>query len=108
DLGGNRLTNDLKDRPENVARIVNILATGWIWNGAALDDAENVNYDDVWHFGSPTHPKTLDLLTHELLQVAGKVPFVEPVYELPGSPTPQANAERDDWDFLLPGAKIPE
>jgi hypothetical protein len=113
-LGGNTLTNDSKDRPENALHIVNILATGWIWNGAELDNAENINYGDAWHFGSPTHPKTLDLLAHDLTEIAARVPFVEPAFSppetLPGprSVTVPTAAERDDWDFLLPGETIPD
>jgi hypothetical protein len=113
-LGGNTLTNAEEDRPANVQRIVNVLATGWVWNGATMDNAENINYDNVWHFGSPTHPHTLDVLARELTDVAARVPYVERV---PGpaqaGPTtrpvvPQTSAKRDEWDFLLPGGPVPE
>jgi hypothetical protein len=76
-LGGNTLENRPKDRPENVGHLVNILATGCIWNGDHLDDATNLNYDDVWHFGSPSHLQTLRILAEELAAVAGRVPLVE-------------------------------
>jgi hypothetical protein len=112
-LGGNTLTNSEEDRPPNVGRIVNILATGWIWNGTTLDNAQNINYDNVWHFGSPTHPETLDVLAHELAEVASHVPFVEQTYpQLETAPTPrpviqQISKKRDAWDFLESGGEIP-
>jgi hypothetical protein len=113
-LGGNTLTNAEEDRPANVQRVVNILATGWVWNGATMDNAENVTYDNVWHFGSPTHPHTLDVLAHELTEVAARVPYVErvsPPVETGPTPrpvAPQTSAKRDEWDFLLPGRPVPE
>jgi hypothetical protein len=112
-LGGNTFTNSEEDRPPNVARIVNILATGWIWNGATLDNAENINYDNVWHFGSPTHPQTLDVLARELAVVVARVPLVEYKYPEPETaPTPRpviepVSTQRDEWDFLAPGGDIP-
>ncbi len=69
-LGGNTLGNKERDQPDNVARVVNILATGCIFNGAWMDRAENLNLTDVYHFGSPTHPETLALLTRELSAIA--------------------------------------
>jgi hypothetical protein len=116
-LGGNTLTNTEEDRPANVGRVVNILATGWVWNGTTMDNAENVTYDNVWHFGSPTHPHTLDVLARELTEVAARVPYVERVPPpVQAGPTPRpvpprTSAKREDrgeWDFLLPGAPIPE
>jgi hypothetical protein len=112
-LGGNTLHNVPEDRPSNAARIVNILATGCIWNGDTLDDAVNLNYPDVYHFGSPTHARTLTLLAEELAQVAWRVPVVE--YAHPATPaeeeapTPRplkqestSQAGEDEWDFLKP------
>lgn len=90
-LGGNTLENTPPNRPDNVLRVVNILATGWIWNGATLDNAENLNYSDCWHFGSPSHPQTLEVLRRELPVVASRVPIVfraEPEPPPPG-PTPR-------------------
>jgi hypothetical protein len=92
-LGGNTLENRPQDRPENAGHIVNILATGYIWNGDHLDGATNLNYDDVWHFGSPSHLQTLHLLAEELAVVAGRVPVVEPVESAPEEPS-------GEWDFL--------
>jgi hypothetical protein len=65
-LGGNTLENTPRDQPEHVIHIVNILATGWIW-----------------HFGSPTHPKTLNLLSRELAVVASRVPVPPSLQALP-------------------------
>jgi len=112
-LGGNTFTNSEEDRPANAGHIVNILATGWIWNGTTLDNADNINYDNVWHFGSPTHPQTLEVLAQQLREVASRVPFVERSYpELETAPTPRpvvqpTSSQRDEWDFLAPGGEIP-
>jgi hypothetical protein len=65
-LGGNTLRNVPRDQPENVCRMINILANGCIWNGDHLERAENIQVDHVWHFGSPSHPYTLELLAREL------------------------------------------
>jgi hypothetical protein len=97
-LGGNTLTNAEEDRPPNVSRIVNILAVGWVWNGSNIDNAQNVTYDNVWHFGSPTHPYTLETLAHELAEVAAHVPYVE---ERAAPPEPITLPA--EWDFLMPG-----
>jgi hypothetical protein len=76
-LGGNTLENTTPNRPPHVLRIVNVLAHGWIWHGATLDGAENVEYSDCWHFGSPTHLHTLDVLAQELAAIAQRIPIVE-------------------------------
>jgi hypothetical protein len=106
-LGGNTLKNMPADRPENVGQIVNILATGCIWNGDTLDGAVNVNYTDVYHFGSPTHAYTQGLLAEELTKVARRVPIVEkvlpPMEEEAPTPRPVRPPDTqpiDEWDFL--------
>jgi hypothetical protein len=113
-LGGNTLEDTPPNRPEHVARIVNILAHGWIWHGASLEHAENLQYTDVWHFGSPTHPVTLEVLARELALVAQRVSVVEEVIPVPPhkapkphplkapAPPPQAAAKPHEWDFLKP------
>ncbi len=115
-LGGNTLENRPYDKPENALHIVNILATGCIWNGAELDGADNLNYADVWHFGSPAHPKTLAVLSEELAKVASRVPVVQYEPALPQgyepAPTPRpvkaaAPGPRDEWDFLKPEQTLP-
>jgi hypothetical protein len=116
-LGGNTLDNIPHDRPENAGHIVNILAKGCIWNGAQLDGAENINVPDVYHFGSPTHPATLQMLNRELARIAVAVPIVEiqPPPQIPedAEPTPRpiqlpaASASASgEWDFLKPVARL--
>jgi len=73
-LGGNTLHNRPGDQPENAGQIVNILASGAIWDGDTLDRAENYQVKNVWHFGSPTHPETLKILAQHLARVAASVP----------------------------------
>ncbi len=82
-MGGNTLENTPQAQPEHVRRIINILAAGCIWNGATMDRAENIHYSNVLHFGSPTHPRTRELLARELAVVAARVPYVEKVPTLP-------------------------
>jgi pimeloyl-ACP methyl ester carboxylesterase len=100
-LGGNTLKNGPEDHPDNVLKLVNILATGWIWNGDTFDNAENVNYSDRWHFGSPSHPYTLEMLGRELAVVAARVPFVDPGLPKPEEGRPAVQLP-DGWDFLEP------
>ena len=93
-LGGNTLKNEPRDQPENVAKIINILAAGCIWNGAWMDRAENIHVTDVFHFGSPAHPVTLEVLAREMAIVARH-----------GAPLDAAPAEvttSDGWECLRP------
>jgi hypothetical protein len=110
-LGGNTLKDAPRDRPENAARVINILAQGCVWNGATLEGAENVQVRQVGHFGSPTHPYTLQTLARELAALAATVPVVPPPEPPlpPGeeAPTPRpltgsSDGPRDEWDFLKP------
>jgi hypothetical protein len=103
-LGGNTLKNEEHDQPANAARIVNILASGCVWNGAWMDRAENIHETDVYHFGTPSHPETLRVLGEELAVAASHVQVVE---DVPGSaPVPAQPAERGEWDFLKPVSRL--
>ncbi len=115
-LGGNTLGNTDRDQPENVQRVVNVLALGAIWNGAQMDRAENINVTDVLHFGSPTHPRTLEALARNLAEVAAEVPVpaptddpaMPPAGEAP-TPRPVTKATRarpPGWDFLRPVSRL--
>jgi hypothetical protein len=90
-FGANTFENTPDTKPDNVMKVVNILAVGAIWHGAQLDGAENIKYDSCWHFGSPAHPDSTNLLTRELAVVARRVPliFVPPEALLNPSPTPR-------------------
>jgi len=115
-LGGNTLKNIPNDRPENAVRIVNILASGFIWNGTQFDDAENVHVTDVWHFGSPSHRQTLEILARELGRITTSQPVAKPaeppmptVYN--DEPTPRkvtitSSGRQDEWDFLKPVSRL--
>ncbi len=116
-LGGNTLTNTPRDKPENVGQIVNVLATGWIWNGDTIDGAENVNLPNVWHFGSPTHPQTLEILARDLVEVAsqvpvprrdaGPIPWTTDESAPPPRPVqPPSAGPRGEWDFLKPAEQL--
>ncbi|HKI33922.1 MAG TPA: hypothetical protein VKA46_18860 [Gemmataceae bacterium] len=100
-FGGNTLHNEAYDQPENAARIINILASGCIWNGAWMDRAENVHETDRWHFGSPSHPQSVEMLTRELAVVASQVEVVE---EAAAPPPPPSHP--GEWDFLKPVSRL--
>jgi hypothetical protein len=109
-LGGNTLHNNEYDQPPNAKRILNILATGCIWHGDTMDRAENTQIKGRWHFGSPTHPVTLEKLAHELAVVAASVPVAAPgpvgPEVAPQPPPLQASGQRGEWDFLKPVSRI--
>jgi hypothetical protein len=117
-LGGNTLKNVPRDQPENVCRIVNILAQGCVWNGDTLDRAENVQVMGRWHFGSPSHPFTLQVLAQDLAEIAAQVPVpVTAEQQMPlwdeTAPAPRKiqsrkPAPRDEWDFLKPASSLSE
>jgi hypothetical protein len=102
-----------------VREIVNILAKGIDSNGAEMDRAQNLNVSDVHHFGSPSHPLTLEVLSRELAVVAACVPVADSPTP-PPSPSPSmdgplpppretmppAAMRRDEWDFLKPVTRL--
>lgn len=57
-------------RPEYVGKIIHILDGGKIIPGMKLSGADNYRFSDVWHFGTPMHPRTLAILEEELKQQA--------------------------------------
>jgi pimeloyl-ACP methyl ester carboxylesterase len=71
-LGGFTLANSPRTQPENVARLASILTEGCI-RDARIDRADNIRYSDVWHFGTPTHSRTRELLSRELAAAARKI-----------------------------------
>jgi hypothetical protein len=117
-LGGNTLKDVPRDQPDNVVRVVNILAQGCIWNGATMQCAENVQVLGRWHFGSPSHPYTLQVLAQDLAEIASEVPVPMPAQpQMPPwdetAPKPRRvearkPAQRDDWDFLKPVSNLSE
>jgi len=112
-LGGNTLENIPDDQPENASHIVNVLASGFIWNGATFDRAENIHVTDVWHFGSPSHPRTLEALGRGMALVAESLPVPQGTThadDLGPTPRPvvtQPRTRRTEWDFLQPVHQLP-
>jgi pimeloyl-ACP methyl ester carboxylesterase len=104
------------DRPGNVARIINARVAGNVWTGTDLPDADNVRLDGASTFSAATNQTTLDLLGHELMQIAMTVPSqpvgaLKPPPALDAAPTPRpvqrsTTAARDEWDFLKPTAQL--
>lgn len=93
-------------RPANVCRVVNILSC-YRKEDRAVREAENHRFDDVWHFGTVTHPQTLRLLARELGDVARKVPIVQVMPVDEGAlPAPKevlpAPKEVGGWEYLRP------
>ncbi len=99
-------------KPDNVCRVVNMLASGLMWTRGERDWAENQRLEHTLHFGAPTHPQTLAMLSRELCAIASTVPVVEPpVPPAPANPEQAPpprpvkvfkTAQRDEWDFLKP------
>jgi hypothetical protein len=113
--GGNSLMNKSRDQPDNARHIVNILATGWFFNGSQMDRAENIDVPDVFHYGSPSHPRTVSLLVHHLTAIAASCPYTvvdrkEEPLEMGPTPQPislpEVEAKRDEWDFLKPSKEL--
>jgi hypothetical protein len=100
------------ERPANVHRVVNILASGSMKAFGVREFAENVRLPDgTWHFDTPTHAYTLEKLSEELAALALTVPLREIVRQPPlpeeEAPTPrpvkpETRGPRDEWDFLRP------
>lgn len=119
-LGGESMKPGPCHPPENVHRVINIMACGAGQGCHDLGDSgagvETICVTDVGQAGLPTHPETLDILTRELMAVAATVPVVMPKEEplppqLEEAPTPrpvqpQSSKQRDEWDFLKPVSQL--
>jgi thioesterase domain-containing protein len=77
-IGGATLTNSPRNRPENVGRVIHVRANDPIFRGWAIEGADNVKCQDVWHFGTPLHPETRRRLAEALAEIAGQIPVVQP------------------------------
>jgi len=113
-MGGNTLADVPDSRPENVRKVIHILATGYVFKGTAITGAENYKYAQTWHFGSPSHPHTLAILRRELLEVAERVGA-----EAGDQPMPKDASSADRrvsydlssrvaWDFLEQAQRLRE
>jgi hypothetical protein len=71
-LSGNHWLGGLpRERPSNVGRVVNILAGGALSHMGQRDWADNYQLPSAWHFGTPSHPATLGLITDALRGTVG-------------------------------------
>ena len=114
-VDGGRLSSQTLGRSPNVRKVVNILAFDRP-DECEIPEAENRRYDDVWHFGTVTHPDTLRMFVRELAQVALRVPLTTHIPSAPPAkgvlpaprpapemlPPPTPNVKRDGWDFVRP------
>jgi hypothetical protein len=109
-VDGVRLEARPLSRPANVLEVVNILGHDRS-DEQEIAGAKNMRYNDVWHFGTVTHPQTLRMLVRELSEVALRVPVItDAPPPVPGVivpapemlPAPKPNAKRGEWDFLKP------
>ena len=109
-LGGNTLDNTPHDRPDNCLMVVNILASGCIWNGTWFDNAENFHLPDVWHFGSASHRVTLEVLTRDLATVVhnqcGEPVPAEAPLPMPRPVAAPLTAAQNDWSFISPTDRL--
>lgn len=96
-------------KPPNVERMSHVVSVGPVLGSKPFEGAENVHID--WrHHGVPTHPKTLDHLTRELVASALRVPVIHntvpkpydisPKPHLGREPAPADMKEPGEWDFL--------
>jgi hypothetical protein len=62
-------TRKFHHRPENVGRILNITSFS-VLCGVPAEGTESMRESNVWHFGPPTHPRTLEALAAHLVSLA--------------------------------------
>jgi len=113
--GNNPVTPMPADRPANVGHVLNVLASGMMGRVGERDYAENIRLEDAWHFDSPMHVRTQQLMAQEVAQLASVVPAPSSKETMPrgafDDPTPRPIkqkplAERDAWDFLKPVSRL--
>jgi hypothetical protein len=116
-LSSNNLIDFSHDRPANVGRYIDVQVHGRDLGPNDDPQTERHNLNGwVWHFGAPSHPETLEILTHELTSLAGTVPVTEPPLPAPpfqpeSLPTPrpiapQAEGPEEDWQLLVPTSEL--
>jgi hypothetical protein len=71
-LSSNTVLPFSPERGDNVIRAVNITTGSGDASDTVPAGVANVNLPDVWHFGSPSHPQTLQRLALELARVANQ------------------------------------
>jgi hypothetical protein len=111
-LSGNHPVQPMPhERPENVGRVLNILASGIMQTRGERDWAENYRPPKTWHFDLPIHAETVERITEALMQVAASIPVTEketppPALEdrppTPRPVMPKVSSKTDEWDFLKP------
>jgi hypothetical protein len=115
--GNNDVPPVPSSEPENVLRVINVLASGPLKYIGEIDCAENVRLPDSWHFGSPGNKQTEELLSRELASAASSVAM--PLYDTEAMPTVtteptprpikgQKASRCDGWDFLKPVSRLDE
>jgi hypothetical protein len=70
-----------------------------------MDRAENIHETDVFHFGSPSHPYTLEVLARELAVVAANAETAASA-DPAAAPAPVRPEDRGEWDFLKPVSRL--
>lgn len=109
-IDGKFLSNDPANQPDNADKVINIVAGKQLANDCTMPGVDNASLPELWHFGTPTHPVTLEILARELATLAGQVPAVDELPAIPRpvrEPTPrpvvvQSDGTSDEWDFLRP------
>lgn len=103
------------NRPGFVGKVIHVRDRSLVTAGVELSAAENYKYNDAWHFGTPAHQNTLDLLGRELDRLARETPIVLP----PGLPhqaasapthttlkTENAPSKPSSWDVVRPSTSL--
>jgi hypothetical protein len=100
------------ERPERVGRVVSIQAGAKGCEEGAVA-GNDVHFVNTWSHKLPMHPKTVEILSRELLTVAAAIPSVSDLpkmYVPRHEPTPRPvmptvdRGARDEWDFLKPAS----
>jgi hypothetical protein len=82
--------------PDNVCRVLNVNSLSRIWWGSPIEGAQNVFENNIWHFGPPSHPRTLEVLAENLATLARTVETSATGPTCPPGPlAPSAGAGKD-------------
>lgn len=102
--------DEAADSPEGFhGRTINFSGEWHFQNVHVIEDGENIQIPEYYHFAIPTHASVLHQLSEELAAVAQDVPVLLPARAemFPASPVPRPHAPDppplpSEWDFLQP------
>ena len=92
-LDGKAIVLAVADAPTNARRVVNVVCPGYLWTAPTRTGTENLLLQDTWHFGVPSHPRTLEMLTKELTALAAPKSLLAPAPSPSPAPEPIVDAD---------------